>query len=138
MQPPVPSYSWRNVHPTAKYHYIRDAHQANTLVALLQGPVGFDLEWKPTFRKGAPENPISLVQLANQELILLIQVGAMRGKALSTPYSINQLDRVLAEFPAKLQEFLENSDSVKVGVGIQGEHDLFGSAEFDQIYIASR
>ena len=80
--PPKPFYSWRNIHPEAKCHYVRDVHQANTLVGLLQGPVGFDLEWKPTFRKGQPENPVSLIQLANQDLILLIQVSAMQGKTL--------------------------------------------------------
>lgn len=82
--PPKPLYSWRSIHPNAKCHYIRDINQANNLVGLLQGPVGFDLEWKPAFRKGQPQNPVSLVQLANHKLILLIQVSAMQ------------------EFPAKL------------------------------------
>jgi hypothetical protein len=86
--PLKPLYSWRNIHPEAKCHYIRDVHQANTLVGLLQGPVGFDLEWKPTFRKGQPENPVSLIQLANQEAILLIQVSAMSGKPLSKMQSL--------------------------------------------------
>lgn len=101
--PPKPLYSWRSIHPNAKCHYIRDINQANNLVGLLQGPVGFDLEWKPAFRKGQPQNPVSLVQLANHKLILLIQVSAMQ------------------EFPAKLQQFLENSASVKVGVAIQND-----------------
>jgi len=99
----LPRYSWRNIHPEALCHYVRDVLQANTLVGLLQGPVGLDLEWKPAFRKGQPENPVSLIQLANQDSILLIQVSAMQ------------------EFPAKLQAFLENPDFVKAGVGIQND-----------------
>jgi hypothetical protein len=79
--PPTTRYSWRNIHPQATLHYIRDAEQADIQVELLQGPVGFDLEWKPNFRKGEPENPVSLVQLANNETILLLQISAMKGNA---------------------------------------------------------
>ncbi|KAF9459441.1 ribonuclease H-like domain-containing protein, partial [Collybia nuda] len=96
-------YSWRSIHPQATLHYITSLDQANALLQLLQGPVGFDLEWRPSFRKGEPEHPVSLVQLANSEIILLIQISAMQ------------------EFPTKLQEFLENPDFVKAGVAIQGD-----------------
>jgi len=101
--PPKSYYSWRAIHPYAKLHYIRDIQEANNRVGLLRGPVGFDLEWKPTFIKNTPENPVALVQLANEEVVLLIQVSAMQ------------------EFPVKLREFLESQDSVKTGVGIQND-----------------
>jgi len=77
--PHLNPYSWRSFHPEATVHYIRDPDDANTLVATLAGPVGFDLEWKPTFTKNTPENPVALVQLANQDTILLIQISAMQG-----------------------------------------------------------
>jgi hypothetical protein len=60
-------------------HYIRDYDEANQQVAQLQpGHYGFDLEWKPTYVKGQPENRVAIVQLANNQTILLIQVSAMR------------------------------------------------------------
>jgi hypothetical protein len=84
-----PLYSWKSlVHPEPKLHYVTDVAQANALVATLRGPVGFDLEWKPAFRKGQPENPVAIVQLANHRLILVIQVSAMSGKSSvqTTPF----------------------------------------------------
>ncbi|RDB28430.1 Werner Syndrome-like exonuclease [Hypsizygus marmoreus] len=99
--PPTVHYSWRNFHPNAKLHYIRDVEAANTHIASLQGPVGFDLEWKPTFTKATAENPVALVQLANADTTLLIQVSAMQ------------------EFPSNLRDFLESPDFVKAGVAIQ-------------------
>ncbi|KAF8078279.1 ribonuclease H-like domain-containing protein [Lyophyllum atratum] len=84
---PLHSRSRRRRHP--RWHPLR--------------PVGFDLEWKPTFTKNTPENPVALVQLANQDTILLIQISAMQ------------------EFPAKLKDFLESPDFVKAGVAIQND-----------------
>ncbi|GLB36431.1 putative 3'-5' exonuclease [Lyophyllum shimeji] len=101
--PQLRPYSWRNIHPDAALHYIRDADKATAHLATLCGPVGFDLEWKPTFTKNTPENPVALVQLANKDTILLIQISAMQ------------------EFPAKLKEFLESPDHVKAGVSIQND-----------------
>lgn len=79
--PPTTRYSWRNIHPNTTLHYIKDVEQADLCLEKLQGPVGFDLEWKPTFKKGAPENPVALVQLANKDTIMLIQISAMKGMA---------------------------------------------------------
>ncbi|KAF8898405.1 ribonuclease H-like domain-containing protein [Infundibulicybe gibba] len=101
---PKPIYSWRSFSPTTELIYIRDAHHANTeLTDLGDGPLGFDLEWKPIWTKNTRENPVSLVQLASQSKIFLIQISAM------------------SEFPAKLQQVLERADIVKAGVGIQGD-----------------
>jgi len=56
-----------------------------------------------TTERGEAENPVAIVQLANDNLILLFQVSAM------------------TEFPASLRILLESSLFLKVGVGIQ--HD---------------
>ncbi|KAG6869170.1 hypothetical protein C0993_012269 [Termitomyces sp. T159_Od127] len=96
-------YHWNAIHPSATVHYVRDFLVADTLVDGLSGPVGFDLEWRPTFTKGSPENPVAIVQLANERIILVIQVSEMK------------------QFPMKLKNFLENPNIVKAGVGIQND-----------------
>jgi hypothetical protein len=40
-------------------------------------PVGFDIEWRPNFRKNGIENPVALVQLADKARVLLIHVSVM-------------------------------------------------------------
>jgi hypothetical protein len=83
-QPPSPTtlYSCRSINPNIKVFYIRDSAEANRHVSKLpKGPVGLDLEWKPTFVKGASENPVALVQLATNDTVLLIQVSAMEGNS---------------------------------------------------------
>ncbi|KAF9535507.1 ribonuclease H-like domain-containing protein [Crepidotus variabilis] len=103
---PTEEYSWSTYNSGAKVIYIRNHEQANIALAALtpeNGPLGFDLEWRPTFVKGQPENPAALVQLANENTIMLIQITAMR------------------EFPSKLVEVLANPEIVKAGVGIQSD-----------------
>ncbi|KII93373.1 hypothetical protein PLICRDRAFT_78604, partial [Plicaturopsis crispa FD-325 SS-3] len=103
-----PPYSYRthlctvgNPAP-ARLVYIRDYDEAEREVECLPaGPLGFDLEWKPIYVKGHKENPVALVQIANAQTVLLIQVSAME------------------RFPAKLAAVLENDDIPKAGVGIQ-------------------
>ncbi|KAF5355649.1 hypothetical protein D9756_004211 [Leucocoprinus leucothites] len=102
-EPTIP-YSWREWHPNIELVYIRHHDQANkALERLAGGPYGFDLEWKPNFVKGQAENRVALVQIANHETILLLQVTAMQ------------------QFPSKLHEFLLDPNTIKVGVGIQGD-----------------
>lgn len=80
--PPQPPYMWSTLDPSARLVYVRNHTDANTeLDRLSTDPLGFDLEWRPNFIKGHPENRVSLVQLANQDTIFLIQVSAMQGKA---------------------------------------------------------
>ncbi|KAG6902321.1 hypothetical protein C0995_001700 [Termitomyces sp. Mi166 len=84
MPPPqtqLPAYHWRTIHPNAVLHYARDLTVADALLDDLRGSVGFDLEWKPTFTKNTPENPVAIVQLANESMILVIQVSAMTNDA---------------------------------------------------------
>ncbi|KAJ3515858.1 hypothetical protein NMY22_g14340 [Coprinellus aureogranulatus] len=106
--PPRPAptwgYSWDEWSPNARVVYLRDSEDANKhLSRLVPGALGFDLEWKPTYVKGGQENPVALVQLANDDTIYLLQISAMK------------------EFPSKLREILEDRSYIKAGVGIQGD-----------------
>jgi hypothetical protein len=64
-------------------------HVANTLNALaylaFTSPeayspphIGFDLEWKPTFRPGQRENPIAVIQIASSTASYVIHVKWMQ------------------------------------------------------------
>lgn len=119
---PTTPYSWRERHPNARLIYTRDHQEANrALEQLNSNAYGFDLEWKPTFMKGQSENRVALVQIANHETILLLQVTAMQGRAYPL-IAISPNPYILApEFPSKLREFLVNPNIVKAGVGIQGQ-----------------
>lgn len=79
-RPQLPHYSWRVNNPTSSLQYITDHRAADiALSQLAQGPLGFDLEWRPNFRKWGKENSVALVQLASHDTILLLQVSAMSG-----------------------------------------------------------
>lgn len=90
---------------------------------MLSGDIlGFDLEWQPTFVKGGTRNPVALVQLADANVMVLIQVSAMQGDI----YSILCYDSVypkyeIIEFPQALRAVLEDPRIVKTGVAIQGD-----------------
>lgn len=74
-----PLYSWEDFSPHARLVYIRDPQTAEAEVARFKsGLVGFDLEWKPNWRSGQAENRVALVQIANDDTILLIQVSAIQ------------------------------------------------------------
>jgi hypothetical protein len=76
-----PPYSWKTLSPSARLLYIQTEKEANEAVSLLETDiVGFDLEWKPNYTKNQRENPVALVQIANNDYILLIQISKMRGK----------------------------------------------------------
>ncbi|TFK57491.1 ribonuclease H-like protein [Heliocybe sulcata] len=102
--PPLPLYSWRERNPSGRLVYIRDHEQADLECSrITEGSLGFDLEWKPTYVSGVPENKVALVQLANSDSILLLQVSAM------------------TKFPDGLKTLLGDPNIVKTGCGIQ--HD---------------
>ncbi|TCD68832.1 hypothetical protein EIP91_009699 [Steccherinum ochraceum] len=109
MSPPtqstLPLYSWRSRNPDARIVYLRDEDAVNQeLSQPLSGAWGFDLEWKPTWVKGQPENPVAIVQLANADTIYLFQVSAMRGG-----------------FPIMLRDFLQNPKIIKAGVSVMND-----------------
>ena len=63
-------YSWSAQSPNTRLVYIQNEETANIAVAQLKAKVlGFDLEWRPNFVKGYPENPVALVQLASEDTI---------------------------------------------------------------------
>ncbi|KAJ7655160.1 ribonuclease H-like domain-containing protein [Mycena polygramma] len=99
--PPSTRYSWKN--GKTRQVYITDSDQADAELLEFRGPCGIDIEWKPNFIKGQPENPVALVQLANSETILLLHICHMK------------------RFPKQLRTVLEDSNVVKAGVGIQGD-----------------
>jgi hypothetical protein len=78
---PTEAYTWEEFAPKARLVYTRDVNYANQELSNFKpGPLGFDLEWKPNFVRGERENRVALLQLANDELILLLQLSAMGGQ----------------------------------------------------------
>lgn len=83
----LPPYSFLERSPKSKIIYVRTAGEADRAIVALRSALrtdpahnqilGFDLEWKPKFKKGQSENPVALVQLASRNLIVLAQVSAM-------------------------------------------------------------
>ena len=82
---PTKAYSWNEYNSRAKLLYIRDPARANQELSKLNVSVlGFDLEWKPIYYKGAKENPVALVQLASYDTVLLLQISAMEGRSIQS------------------------------------------------------
>jgi len=77
---PTMAYTWNEWSPKARMMYLRNADEANMYLSQLQpGCIGFDMEWKPTYVSGGRENPVALIQLANDVVIYLVQISAMKG-----------------------------------------------------------
>ena len=77
-------YSWRSVSPQCRQFYVKDAAQANAILDSILADdtakvFGLDVEWKPTFQKGQPQNPVALLQLANDKQVLLLHLSSMSG-----------------------------------------------------------
>jgi exonuclease 3'-5' domain-containing protein 2 len=64
--------------------------------------VGFDIEWRPNFIKGRPENRVACVQLADPTGVAIVQVSGM------------------TSLPQTLVQILQDAGIMKVGVGISG------------------
>jgi hypothetical protein len=93
---PTMAYFWKEYNPDAKVLYIHNHDEANAELSKLgAGPqaLGFDMEWKPNYVKGASENPVALVQLANGDTTFLLQISAMRG--ISAPLEIHFTPKVI-------------------------------------------
>ena len=76
----LPQYSFKQYRPSPAVVYTRDVTEANEMVQLLKGPLGFDLEWSVNLRRGKRpmERRTALVQLSDSRMILLVQVSAMK------------------------------------------------------------
>jgi hypothetical protein len=53
-EPELALYSYKNAVPIPSLYYVVNTDAADTLLSLtsIRGPLGFDLEWRPTFAKG--------------------------------------------------------------------------------------
>jgi len=131
-EPTIP-YSWRSSQPPINFEYVTDCDRANELLAVLEPcTLGFDVEWKPAFLKGQPENKVALIQLANNEVIYLLQVSAMQSKSqlLSTrPHAwakrVVQVFRRTSKWCLRVKHIPRQGLEYRVGtVGCDLAHDF--------------
>ncbi|KAF8496624.1 ribonuclease H-like domain-containing protein [Gautieria morchelliformis] len=103
--PDIPLYSYMLSSPTPVRMYIRDEAEADEQVSKLQGPLGFDMEWRVFSGRGvhASERKTAVIQLCDLQTILIIQLSAMKG------------------FPPKVKAVVGDKDIVKMGINILGD-----------------
>ncbi|KAF7316955.1 Nuclear transport factor 2 [Mycena chlorophos] len=105
--PAAPVYSYRTVSPQPRRHFAKTDAQADEFVALLdlKSPISVDCEWAVNFRKGGGgPRPVSLIQVADKQNIILIQ--------LRTEV------KPMARFPRALRRVLEDAAVPKAGANI--------------------
>ncbi|TFY80352.1 hypothetical protein EWM64_g3659 [Hericium alpestre] len=104
-KPTMPLYTYRDTIPKPTVMYIQTEEEADEVVQALNGPVGFDLEWRVFIRRGArmTERRTALVQLCDSTMILLLQVSSMQ------------------RFPQKLKELIESPHVAKMGANIRND-----------------
>jgi hypothetical protein len=91
-------------------HYTKSIVQANWLVSQIKGTVvGMDLEWKPQGKTN-----VSLVQICDENMILLIHICNMKGCII-----LKCLIDGCTEFPRALKLLLEDPTRIKCGVNIK-------------------
>jgi len=126
---PALDYSYTVRQPERTIRYIRTykeaQQQARLCASALQGPfLGFDLEWRPNFVKGAPPSQVALIQLASKHEVLLFQIVRAREWAIScdalSDLRTCDLHVPLGQLPLALRELLRDTSTKKVGVGIKG------------------
>ncbi|ORY89405.1 hypothetical protein BCR35DRAFT_300578 [Leucosporidium creatinivorum] len=86
----------------ARMIYSRDEEEVERVVRGMKGPLGFDLEWEPSTRRGV-ENKTAVVQLCDEETILIVHLAQMK------------------RFPPLLKAVLEDPEIIKLGVQIAGD-----------------
>ena len=88
--------------------YSADIEEANDLLACLgTGPLGFDMEWDPAFRRGQAENPTALIQICSSSLIVLLHLTRMKS------------------IPSGLTKILTDPHIIKCGVAILSDAKKF-------------
>ncbi|KAF7439871.1 hypothetical protein PC9H_000208 [Pleurotus ostreatus] len=99
-------YSYTLYEPAPARVYVTNEDEANDLVGMLQGPIGFDMEWRVFYTRSS-SGPMKVttcrtatVQVCDERMILVIQVHRMQ------------------RFPQKLQELIESKTIVKMGANI--------------------
>ena len=73
------TYSYKINHPERSIRYIQTSGEAlleshASYAALQDSFLGLDIEWKPNWRKGAPEHRAALIQLASRHEVLLFHI----------------------------------------------------------------
>ena len=76
--PTKPPYSYKDYTPEPIMVYTRSVDEVNDHLPLLRGPLGFDMEWKVTYRRQQGSRPTAVVQICDERYIWVIQVSAMR------------------------------------------------------------
>ncbi|KAJ7219998.1 ribonuclease H-like protein [Mycena pura] len=104
--PFLPVYTYKSVSPAPTARFIRNQTDADIWVQKLDrtGPLSVDFEWVASFRKGGNTRPVSLVQLADKNTILLIQ--------------LRNANTTMSRFPRALQRLLEDPIIPKAGANI--------------------
>ncbi|GAA5820700.1 hypothetical protein JCM3770_001458 [Rhodotorula araucariae] len=103
--PRVFSYkTWRGVGRAApRVVYTTDEAEVERMLPMLEGPLGFDLEWDPYVPRTGGQGKAALVQVCSESTILLVHVAKM------------------ARFPRALKQFIEDPERIKLGVQIAGD-----------------
>ena len=114
----LPKYSWWDRSTSPALFYFTNHHEADAHLARLpHGHLGFDLEWRPNFRKGQQENRVALVQLATADTVILLHIYHMTRTCLRVWRCL--LSDTPSEFPSQLAKLLSSPSWIKAGVNIQ-------------------
>ncbi|KAI5822037.1 hypothetical protein K523DRAFT_422235 [Schizophyllum commune Tattone D] len=106
--PPPPAqperlYDYRDFEPPPRLVYCTTAEETDREVETLEGPLGFDMEWRFSWRARTPvHGRTAVIQLADTKTILVVQISRMGG------------------VPPKLKALIE-SDRPKMGANIMSE-----------------
>lgn len=109
MTTPYPKIDKEEIRKLDLYHYkgetivINDLKKWNQIEQdlLSETIIGFDTERKPSFKKG-DQNPISLIQLATRDRVLLLRLNSMK-------------------IPYELIRILNDPEILKIGVGLDDD-----------------
>ncbi|KAH9927542.1 ribonuclease H-like domain-containing protein [Amylocystis lapponica] len=96
-----PLYSYKDFEPPPVVVYTKHEEEADELVQTLQGPLGFDLEWRVFFRRNATptERRTALVQLSDKRTILLVHAVIESPEIVKTGANIrNDGEKLFRDF----------------------------------------
>ncbi|KZV79695.1 ribonuclease H-like protein [Exidia glandulosa HHB12029] len=94
------NYDCKEVQETAPaIVYSRDEEEIDELIGTLNGPLGFDLEWRPNFVKNGKEHKTATIQICDSRIIIIAQISALG-------------------VPQNLKKVLEDKEIAKCGLNI--------------------
>ncbi|KZS91589.1 ribonuclease H-like protein [Sistotremastrum niveocremeum HHB9708] len=111
----LPYFSYKSHYPYAKLVLLNTTVSTNNFLAGWyppgrRGVIGLDIEWKPMFTKGAPLNPVALVQLADPEYVVIVQLSFM--------WRFDANGKKVLNMPQELARIMDDAGVIKLGVGI--------------------